>query len=178
MVGVPVADTGSTESNLIRAMEQQGMINEYSSYSSSSSSRIVAEDAIDIEIKTLLEIAEMQDSNSLVDLKPSFPRILPLPLPLPLLFLFLFLFLSLSTTHTDTAGHERTHRLVSLATARCVVGLVIQQTRVLCCPSLFLTGSEGGVTYYLPCPSQRPSQFLIYIIYNIIHSNMNNNNRK
>ena len=77
VVGVPVADTGSTESNLIRAMEQQGMINEYSSYSSSSSSRIVAEDAIDIEIKTLLEIAEMQDSDSLIDLKPSFPRILP-----------------------------------------------------------------------------------------------------
>ena len=73
VMGAPVADNSYAEADLVRQMEHQGMINECSSSSASLSNT----DAVDLEIKTIFETASMQDSDSLVDLKPSFPRTLP-----------------------------------------------------------------------------------------------------
>ena len=75
IVGLPVVNATCAEADLIREMEQRGMINECSL--SSHAPTISTEDAIDTEIETLFEIARMQDNGSLIDLKPSFPRIVP-----------------------------------------------------------------------------------------------------
>ena len=74
VIGVPVCDTTCAEADLIREMEQHAMINECSS---SSRNPIESTEAVDSEVKTLFEIAKMQDLDSLVDLSPSFPHVLP-----------------------------------------------------------------------------------------------------